>query len=182
MLNIVSSNLWAIKKEAKKLARYHFDIQKESDEMLPILKEKLVADISYTQPLSSEEKDKIFEYIGLLPDGNVLCHFDFHPGNIIISSNNPIIIDWMTSCMGCGCADIARRAILLKYGEMPRGNSAVKKIVSIIQNYIYKIYVEEYKKIACVSQQDIDEWELPVSAARLCEWISEKEKNATRSY
>lgn len=73
-------------------------------------------------------------------------------------------------------ADVARTGILLKYGEMPRGNGLVKKVVSMIQKHIYKIYIEEYKKISNISQQDIDRWELPVLAARLCEWISEKEK------
>ncbi len=32
----------------------------------------------------------------------------------------PIIIDWMTACMGCKYADVVPTGILLKYGQASR--------------------------------------------------------------
>lgn len=101
MINIIASNLFAINRYAKELAKFHIDIQKENTEILPTVKEKLMTDMSNTQMITDKEKNKISEYLNSFPDGNRICHFDFHPGNIIISSDKPIIIDWMTACVGC---------------------------------------------------------------------------------
>ncbi|HHZ06453.1 MAG TPA: phosphotransferase [Clostridiales bacterium] len=177
MITVIAQNIWQIKRQAKNLAKFHFDMQKENSEHLQTVKEKLLADIETVECLSKEEKHKLFDYINALSDGNALCHFDYHPGNIIISSNKPIIIDWMTACIGCKCADIARTGILLKYGQMTQGNLIIRKLVPIVQKHIYKIYIYEYKKISGTLQEDIDVWELPILAARLREWISEKEKS-----
>ena len=50
--------------------------------------------------LAEAEMQDLYKYIDCLPDGNILCHFDFHPNNIILSDNNYSIIDWMTACKG----------------------------------------------------------------------------------
>lgn len=181
MINVIARNTLQINRQAKNLAKIHFDMQidvkKEKAEHLQTIKEKLSADIDMAECLSKEEKRKLFDYLNALPDGNALCHFDYHPGNIIISSNKPIIIDWMTACTGCKCADIARTGILLKYGKVTQGNFIIRKLVPIVQKHIYKIYIYEYKKISGMLQEDIDVWELPILAARLSEWISEEEKS-----
>ncbi len=60
-----------------------------------------------------------FEKIDRLPDGNTVCHGDFHPFNILIAdSGEAKIIDFMNVCRGPREYDIARSYYLMK-GEGP---------------------------------------------------------------
>ena len=45
-----------------------------------------------------------------------LCHGDLHPGNIIMSPDGPVIIDWFDSCRGIPIGDVARSALLMGAG------------------------------------------------------------------
>lgn len=175
MLERMTSKLWTSNAQAKLLAKYHSDIQKESAHPVPPVKQKLKHDISSSDFLTEEEKRKVYRYLDALPEGNTLCHFDFHPGNVIIQDGKPVIIDWMTLCYGDKCSDIARTGVILKYHQLPHCPWLVKKLVQYMQNRLYLVYIKEYIKITGINKKDVDQWELPVAAARLREGISDQE-------
>lgn len=177
MLKIMSKSFFKINHYAKKLAHYHLYIHKPIMDHISTVKEKLVDDLSCVDMLTDEIKEKLRKYLKQLPEGNDLCHFDFHPGNIMITENKAVFIDWMTACKGDACADVARTGILLKYGEVPHAPWIIRKIISIFQHHIYKIYIKEYLKISKRNIEDVNRWILPVAAARLREWISDNEKS-----
>jgi len=176
MLKEMLTKVWTISKQSKLLAHYHYDIQKNVDFELPTVKEKLKRDIESVNDLSVIEKEKLFKYIDLLPDGKTLCHFDFHPDNIIIKNGKPIIIDWMTACIGDGISDVARTSVILKYSGVPMKSAFIKKIVNGITKKVYYNYLKEYIKISGVYMEAIQKWELPIAAARLSEWRPEEEQ------
>jgi thiamine kinase-like enzyme len=177
MLKIMLASVWKINDYAKKLAHYHLSIQKPIMDNLCTVKEKLEADLNGLDALSDESKEIIRKYLKQLPESNELCHFDFHPGNVMITNNKKeMIIDWMIACKGDACADVARTCLLLKYGEVAHAPWVIRKVISIFQHHIYKIYIREYLTISKRSMEDINSWELPVAAARLREWITENEK------
>lgn len=176
LLKIMLVSLWKINDYSKELAHYHFGIHKPVNDTLYSVKDKLLEDLNSVNLLSEEYKETIQKYLGELPDGNMLCHFDFHPGNIMIAERKAIFLDWMTACRGDACADVARTSIMLKYGEVSHVPWIMRKLISMFQHHIYKIYIKEYLLISEKSIEDIDKWELPVAAARLREWISDNEK------
>ena len=176
MLKEMLTKVWTISKQSKLLAHYHYDIQKNVDFELPTVKDKLKRDIELVKELSVIEKEKLFKYIDSLPDGNTLCHFDFHPDNIIINKGKPIIIDWMTACIGDGISDVARTSVILKYSGVPMKSAFIKKIVKGITKKVYYNYLKEYIKISGVYMEAIQKWELPIAAARLSEWRPEEEQ------
>lgn len=178
MLKVMLTSLWKINVYARQLAHYHLYIQKPVIDNMCKVKEKLEEDLNSVDVLSDENKDILREYLKQLPEGTELCHFDFHPGNIMITNNKPVFLDWMTACRGDVCADVARTCIMLKYGEVANASWIVRKLISIFQHHIYKIYIKEYLMISKRNIEDIKRWELPVAAARLREWISENEKKA----
>lgn len=176
MINNMLRNIFNLKRYSKLLARIHFELHRTELELNSSVKSKLSMEINSVSILSEEEKGRITHYLQNLPDGNALLHFDFHPGNIIMQSNEPIIIDWMTACTGNPNADVARTYLLLQYGELQQANWVVKKIAHFFEGYIGKIYISEYKHFSGISDEDFEQWLLPVAAARLMEWISDNEK------
>lgn len=176
MLKRMLTSLWKINTFAKELAHYHIDIQRPIEGHLITVKEKLEDDLNHAEILSVENKEIIREYLRQLPDGNELCHFDFHPGNIMLTEEKAFLIDWMTACCGDACADVARTCTMLKYGQVAHAPWLMRQLISIFQYHIYKIYIKEYLKISNKKIEEIERWELPIAAARLREWIPESEK------
>lgn len=176
MLKIMIGSLWKINYYAKELAHYHLSIQRPVTDNICTVKEKLEADLNSVDVLSDGNKEIVRKYLKQLPEGNALCHFDFHPGNVMIANNKKVILDWMTACRGDACADVARTCLMLKYGEVAHAPWIIRRLISIFQKHIYKIYIKEYLTISQRSIEDINSWELPVAAARLREWISDNEK------
>lgn len=176
MINNMLRNLLSVKRYSRLLARVHSELHTTKSELNSSVKSKLSREIDDVSLLSEEEKSRIKNYLQNLPDGDALLHFDFHPGNIIMRGNNPIVIDWMTACTGSPNADVARSWLLLQYGELQHANWAVKKLAHFFERYIGKIYISEYKHLSGISDNDFKQWILPVAAGRLMEWISDNEK------
>lgn len=175
MVEMMLKKAFSLKKQSQTLAKLHVALQKETDKDLPKVKSSLLNNINMAKELSDNEKSKLKDYLDNLPDGNALCHFDFHPGNVIMSGEKPMVIDWMTAAKGDPLSDAARTGLLLKYGVMMTANPVVKAVVHSFQNMIYKSYIKEYLSLSGAAMSDIDRWELPVAAARLIEWLDPKE-------
>jgi hypothetical protein len=195
MLKLLLSQPWNLRKYSTMLARCHVEIQQNAGlsagslSSAPLstgplsegtlsartVKEKLRRDIENASLLSFEKKQSINEYLDTLPDGDCICHFDFHPDNIMVLAGQYYVIDWMTGCVGDPLSDVARTALILNYGEIPRVPALVNALVKVLQKRIYKVYLSEYVKMTNASLSDIQKWEMPLAAARLCEWIPDGE-------
>jgi Ser/Thr protein kinase RdoA (MazF antagonist) len=44
--------------------------------------------------------------------GRGVCHFDFHPGNVLVEPDRWVVIDWLTVASGPAAADLARTCVL----------------------------------------------------------------------
>ena len=162
---------------SKSLAHIHARIHNSTVNSGSDIKAKLADNITASTDLTEQEKEKIKSYLKTLPDGKALCHFDFHPGNVMIKNNEFFVIDWMTACNGNAASDVARTFLLLQYGELLYANSFVKLVAHAVEKHIGKIYLRQYKKLTGMSDAEIKKWLLPIAAARLIEWIPETEKN-----
>ncbi|WP_167958749.1 aminoglycoside phosphotransferase family protein [Anaerosporobacter faecicola] len=62
----------------------------------------------------------LWNEIDALPDGDTICHGDYHPGNVYQCENGECrIIDFMNICYGPWQYDVARSYFLLTDGELP---------------------------------------------------------------
>lgn len=176
LLSSMLENIKDFKQISAQMAHYHIAIQKKVNIEIPSVHEKLKEDIQSVDELSQAEKNRLYEYIDLLPKGLYLCHFDFHPGNIIIRNRKAVVIDWMTACIGDKLADVARTGVLLKYSESPTTPFLIRKIIKKFQKTVYEEYIQEYLKITKENIDEINKWEYPIMAARLREYIPKNEK------
>ena len=49
---------------------------------------------------------------GLDDGGRGVCHYDFHPANVLVGPNGWVVIDWLTVAAGPPSADLARTLVL----------------------------------------------------------------------
>jgi uncharacterized protein (TIGR02172 family) len=177
LLRIIIKSPWAILKQSRKLASLHYKIHTHYGEGINRHQKEVLRDnIKTTQDLNDTEKEKILDYLAQLPDGNNLYHGDFHPDNVLVD-NNVWIIDWMTGMSGYPIGDVARTVILLEYGTLPESTPAIiKKILNYLRNRLKDEYVKYYLKLSRRDISEIDQWILPMAAARLIEWIPSEER------
>jgi len=180
MLKQMLTHIWKLNLYSRNLARYHHHIHQTATEGISLemrsVKELLLVNINRVELISEEEKMVIRQYLKELPEEEVLCHMDFHPGNIMLEQDQYCVLDWMTAGWGSACADVARTCLILKYGSVEHLPWLIKRLIKAIQYRIYREYFKEYLRISGQNREQIDQWELPLAAARLLEWTSEEEK------
>jgi tRNA A-37 threonylcarbamoyl transferase component Bud32 len=135
--------------------------------------------INLAKELSESEKSFIAERLSKLPTANSLCHGDFHPDNILLDERGPVIIDWADASQGNRLADLARTLVILQYGGLPSGMKPFKrKAVLYVRNLLAGKYLRSYRRSFHFSLDSLEEWILPIAAARLSENlpVSEKER------
>ncbi|WP_158602139.1 phosphotransferase family protein [Cohnella endophytica] len=179
MLRTMLNNQWTLEEEARKMARLHADIHMKTVRNLPKQKEKLKGQIENAPLLTQEEKKRALLQLDGLREGASLCHGDFHPDNIMIGVEKDWVIDWITGMQGNPAGDVARTILMLKWGSLP--DETPPEIVNMIldlRNLLLETYIEEYIRISDITREEIDQWLIPVAAARICEWLPDDEKHA----
>lgn len=89
------------------------EVHSKKAPLLNKLKDKMNRKISETD-LSATTRYELHTRLDSLPKHTKVCHGDFNPSNIIISSEDgtPYIIDWSHATQGNASADVARTYLL----------------------------------------------------------------------
>ncbi|MCI0555367.1 MAG: aminoglycoside phosphotransferase family protein [Anaerolineae bacterium] len=108
-----------------------------------------------------------------LPDGDRVCHGDFHPDNVLLSEDNATVIDWTDASRGNPIVDVARTSIILlgvaESAQTP--NLFIKGFVKIF----HSIYLKHYFRLRPGGEGEYRCWLPIVAGARLSENIPELE-------
>ena len=176
LLRLIGKNPLLLFTTGKKLAALHAEMHEKEIAGILTVKEKLKQEIRWANGLSEEEKRKLTDCLSNLPNGNRLCHFDFHPGNVMICDGKITVLDWLTACSGDPAADIARTTILLKYGELKNSGIFASLILRVVKACIREPYLRNSLRLSGIKQDEIKQWIAPVAAARLSEWLTEHER------
>ncbi|MDX8365550.1 aminoglycoside phosphotransferase family protein [Cytobacillus sp. IB215665] len=184
LLDQVLSNPSLVKEAAKTISDLHVDIHKTIiSEEAPSQKLIYARNIQQSNILSNIMKDQIINYLHTLPDDNFLCHGDFHPGNVLTSSNGLVIIDWMTAMRGNQAADAARTILILKFGIIPDSiPNRIRESFNSMRCTLLDEYINRYLHKSNMTIEQVEQWFLPVAAARLVERLPMEEKNALLEY
>ena len=120
--------------------------------------------------LSDGLKKALVNEIKEISNGNQICHGDFHPLNVLISSKGPVVIDWNNSHSGNPLEDVARSKLILVGAS--RMYPSLKKIVDRFR----EVYLNRYIQLNKIGHDQIDRWWPIVSAIRLLDNVPELEE------
>ena len=170
MLQDMNAHPWTILKYARSLARLQVQINKQSITGLPSYKKGLRHAISKTPHLPEDLRTKALALLETLPDDQRLCHGDYHPGNVILTKDGPIVIDWMTASAGSPWTDVARTSLLLSVG--PRGaGKLINPMIRMVITLYHRVYLNQYHALVPDTTNELNQWMPVVAAARLNEDI-----------
>ncbi len=177
MLHMTRESMHKLPKYARDMAALHREVGScQIEEGLPSMKDDLERSIGKQKLLDINETLEVVNYLNTLPEGDRLCHGDFHPDNILVEGDQYYIIDWETCSKACFSTDVMRTHLLMTYGSPPEA-SLIDRLVSrwggkAFMHYYYK----ELYKDKSINKGERLVWEMPILSARLIEGVPESEK------
>lgn len=147
---------------------------------LPSVKDILWGKISASEAVPEDSKEALRRKLKALPEGEHLCHLDYHPENIVVSLDGPLVIDWADAGKGNYLADVAMTSVLLEIGTLPLGMSPDQPQLANTMDRFFSNYIMEYMKMCGKGDEELLVWRAPVVAARLAEGIEEEREHLLR--
>jgi len=137
------------------MVRLHMRIHAQRAVQFAGLNVRLVANIAATKLLDKRRKRDLLGRIADMPDGDRLCHGDFHPMNILGDVSQPVVIDWPDARRGDPAADVCRSYLLMKLHAAE----------------IATTYLDAYCRTTGMARQVVLSWLPYVAAAKLAEEV-----------
>ena len=173
MLDSIMSSEDKALDDAVVFADLHGEIlSSSSGKDLPGVKEFMAHKIDYADLPSAQRRSAKDHMMGL-PNGEAMLHGDFHPLNVLMTSNGPRVIDWGEASRGDLAADIARTLVLLT-PESAAEVVAQPGSIALLVSEFADTYVRRCLQVTGATIETIAAWRLPVIAARLSEGITEQ--------
>lgn len=120
------------------------------------MKDKLARQIESVHQLDKNQKNNLIEELDLMTYENRLCHGDFHLFNLIQTSQQIVIIDWVDASVGDIHADVFRTYLLY----------------SQVSTDLAEMYLNLYCEKSEMLKADVLKWAPILAAAHLSESVS----------
>ena len=144
MLEALASNPLRAAHWGRELAGLHTEVGKcRAAPWVRTTRAKAEWCIGHSQILSDSNKHAVLEMLQGLPDGEALCHGDFHPGNVILHEGKSYVIDWMGASRGDLTADVAHSYLLLRV--VPR-LPHIGRLLHLLQVQVARVLAKGYLK------------------------------------
>jgi uncharacterized protein (TIGR02172 family) len=178
---------WNVIRYLRRSAELHAEIHSHSISAgLPSQRQILERQIRQAVGLPHHLRAKALAALEAMPDGDQLCHGDFWGGNILMSPQGEVIIDWNRASYGNPLADLARttnaamaflktnqmRRAFLSYGKS-RLSQVKNSLLRTIVRITYPIYLRRYFQLRPGSEEEYQRWLPIIAAARLVDEIPE---------
>jgi len=161
---------WRVDRIARRMAELQAEMHAAPFQgRLPTQRERLCRKIIHSPGLDERLRKRVLAVLARLPDGDRLCHGDFHPENILLEGRKEIIIDWVDATAGSAPVDVARTTIIL-LGAAESDLVATRGDKLFIRRF-HQVYLRRYFRLRPGGEK-IYRAALPVvAAARLSENI-----------
>lgn len=143
-----------------RIAWLHLQVHGHPATQFASLKTRLAINIRQAPMLPEARRRTLLAALATMPDGDRLCHGDFHPHNIMGPVDAPTIIDWLDASRGDPAADVCRSYVLIRP----------------VAPDVAAAYIDAYAHVSGESRDAILNWLPFIAAARLAEAVPEAEE------
>jgi uncharacterized protein (TIGR02172 family) len=187
MYKAVQRKPWNVIRYLRRSAELHAEVHSHSVSAgLPSQRQILERNIRQAVGLPRHLRAKALDALKAMPEGNQLCHGDFWAGNILMTRQGEVVIDWNRASNGNPLADLARttnaamaflrthqiRRAFLSYGKS-RFSQVKNTLFRILVRLTYPMYVHRYFQLRPGGQEEYRRWLPIIAAARLVDEIPE---------
>jgi uncharacterized protein (TIGR02172 family) len=146
---------------------------------LPSQRQRLIQQIQDAAIVPAAARQAALSRLEQLPDGQALCHGDYHPENVLMTRHGPIILDWAGATSGHPLADVARTALIVQMAALLPSERAHWLLASV-RNRVGTAYIRRYLRQSPARQEELAAWHLPILVARLGDGIAEEQEPLLR--
>ncbi|MBN2392145.1 MAG: phosphotransferase [Anaerolineae bacterium] len=175
MGEIMSVKLWMLPRFARQLAELHVSIHKTPGVPgIPSQRTRLMGKIRAAKDLPVPLQEACVQALMQMPEGDRLCHGDFHPLNVLLHQGHASIIDWVDATSGNPLADVARTAVILQGVESRAAEnktSIIAQIEVLALRWFTRIYLRRYFTLLPGGEAEYQRWRPIVAAGRMHEDI-----------
>jgi uncharacterized protein (TIGR02172 family) len=174
LLAQVAGRPWTLPRAVRVFTDLHLAVHAHTvaDSNLPSQRARLVRQIEEAPSIMEEVRRAALQRLERLPDGDALCHGDYHPDNVLVTQRGPIIIDWVSASRGHPLADVAQTDLLLRIGEPPETPSGVERgLLAVARGYVRRTYLRRYLRRSATTREAFAAWRVPIAVARLAQEI-----------
>jgi Ser/Thr protein kinase RdoA (MazF antagonist) len=172
LLTMLERRPWLVWSAATLLGRIHARLhQVRGPAALPTVREQLREQLE-SALVPADVRERALDRLAALPDGEALCHCDFHPANLLRGRNGFAVIDCGHAARGDAASDVARTHLLLKHSALPESTGAVMRALTAMgRGIIVSGYMYSYRRATVAPPPAIARWTPIHAAARLAEGI-----------
>jgi thiamine kinase len=155
-----------IESMAKLLAALHAEVHKCSGDGFPTTVQRVQSKIECAESLEDELKLSLQNSLAAMSGGGSMCHGDFHPGNVLLSRNGPMIVDWVDGTVGPPVADVARTVLLVHFSPDSQNVNGAEAHREMKKRFL-RAYQTQYLKLRTFAGEDFQRWMCIMAGARL---------------
>jgi Ser/Thr protein kinase RdoA (MazF antagonist) len=173
MLRELARHPWRLKGHCRAFARLHAQMHATRIPALPSQRADILHSIERAAKIAGRDLiERAQRALATLPDGDAVCHGDFHPDNVLMSPRGPVVVDWEPVRSGSEAADVARTVILVRYGGAPPGTSwSARVLMALARRVFLRLYLGEYFARTGMTWPDVRAWLGVMAIARLSDRI-----------
>jgi len=176
MLRDLMRRPWMVVTHAKAMAALHAQMHGTPGEGLPDGRKRTASVIDrMTASLTNAQRAAAQEELAALPEGNSVCHGDFHPDNILLQEGGPVIVDWGPASCGHPLSDVAWTYLLFTIAGSPVGAPLILRLfLFLFRRFSLSVYLRTYFRLTGAASSDLDAWIGVISILRLGDGIPEE--------
>jgi Ser/Thr protein kinase RdoA (MazF antagonist) len=171
MLTLLQRRPWRVVAVARSLAQTHLAVHRvQAPTELADLR-AVLADRIGAAGLPQHLRDFAMRVLDGLPDGDRLCHGDYHPGNLLLADGQTVVIDWGSATRGVPEADHARTLLLLRWADPLPGTPPLSRaLITAGRSLLATSYARTYRR-GSAPMRHTHSWLVVHVAARVSEGI-----------
>ncbi len=126
----------------KKLAAILAQLHKEQIVELGDVRKCYTMYLKIHSDISETLRNNLLHLIETLPDGEALCHNDYHALNVIVEGDDYTVIDWDSAMIGDAAGDVAHSYL----ATLPMGEPAAN------------VFLDEYLSLTGMKRERVEAW------------------------